>query len=150
MPLETNRGHRRSQVLHSKAGLGFLSSCKNQRKSPSVRGLDWTLEKEKITPEQTNLQKEIKKGLSTTYAKRKKGQYRRMSVLGLVLLSSYLRAQKTDKEKTYEPILPTNGLLTSLPGHNTSQSAVPEVMKSAIIIVLVVTKAKKNFLQNCL
>lgn len=70
--------------------------------------------------------------------------------MGLVLFSSYLRAQKTDKEEIYEPILPSYGLLTSLPGHTTSQSAVPEVMKSAIIIVLLVTKAKKNVLQNCL
>lgn len=38
-----------------------------------------------------------------------------MSILGLVLLSSYLRAQKTDKEEIYEPILPLSGLLDTLP-----------------------------------
>lgn len=70
-----------------------------------------------------------------------------MSILGFVLLSSYLRAQKADKEEIYEYTLPSSGLLASLPGHTTSQSAVPEVIKSAIIILLA-TKAKKNFLQN--
>lgn len=70
-----------------------------------------------------------------------------MSILGFVLLSSYLTAQKADKEEIYEYTLPSSGLLASLPGHTTSQSAVPEVIKSAIIILLA-TKAKKNFLQN--
>lgn len=60
--------------------MGFLTSCKNQGESPNARGYpstrDWTLEKKKITPEQTNLQKEIDKGLSTTYAKRKKEKIR--------------------------------------------------------------------------
>lgn len=72
-----------------------------------------------------------------------------MSILGFVLLSSYLTAQKADKEEIYEYTLPSSGLLASLPGHTTSQSAVPEVIKSAIIILLA-TKAKKNFLQNSL
>lgn len=72
-----------------------------------------------------------------------------MSILGFVLLSSYLRAQKADKGEIYEYTLPSSGLLASLPGHTTAQSAVPEVIKSAIIILLA-TKAKKNFLQNSL
>lgn len=77
---DKNRCHRRNEMMHSKAGLGFLTSCKNQGESPNARGYpstrDWTLEKKKITPEQTNLQKEIDKGLSSTYAKRKKEKIR--------------------------------------------------------------------------
>lgn len=68
-----------------------------------------------------------------------------MSILGLVLLSSYLRSQK-QREEIYEPILATSGLLTNLPGRTTSQFAVPEVIQSAIIVVLLVIKAKENFL----
>lgn len=70
-----------------------------------------------------------------------------MSILFSVLLSSFLKAQETGREEIYEHTLPSVGLLASLPGHTTSHSAVPEVMKSAIIILLV-PKAKKSFLQN--
>lgn len=71
----------------------------------------------------------------------------RMSILFSVLLSSYLKAQEADREEVYEQTLPSSGLLASLLGHSTSHSAVPEVIKSAII-VLPVPKAKKSFLQN--
>lgn len=67
-----------------------------------------------------------------------------MSILFSVLLSSFLKAQETGRE---EHTLPSVGLLASLSGHTTSHSAIPEVMKSAIIILLV-PKAKKSFLQN--
>lgn len=71
----------------------------------------------------------------------------RMNILFSVLLSSYLKAQGADREEIYEHTLPSSGLLASLLGHTTSRSAVPEAIKSAIIVLLV-PKAKKSFLQN--
>lgn len=64
-----------------------------------------------------------------------------------ILLSSYLKAQEADREEIHEHTLPSSGLLASVLGHTTFHFAVPEVIKSAIII-LIMPKAKKSFLQN--
>lgn len=69
-----------------------------------------------------------------------------MSILFSDLLSSYLKAQKADREKIHEHNLPSSGLLSSLLGHTSSDSAVPEVIKSDVIVLLV-PKAK-SFLQD--
>lgn len=159
-------GHRRSAIINSKAGTGFPATLQEslQWESPSVRehgrvSLSTLLpvsrhqRRRKLHLNKQICEKQLKKVSQLPMPKERqkekeiKGQIVRMSILFSVLLSSHLKAQEADREEICEHTLPSSGLLACLLGHITSHSTVPEIIKSAIVVLLV-PKTKKSFLQN--